>query len=451
MNRSITSTFAWIIGSIAVVSFGVAIAVSGQSARYQIAALLVVLVVSLGVSVFATSFRVATTLKNEASAVQQAIEEFPDVPDRLRPSFDYVQSVWGSLETTRKRALHRAHEIERERSSLSAVLDSMQDWVLAVDARLSIEWANKPMRRALNGSIHPGSAVQKAIPDADFIECLEQSQREASVVHKRCENIMPGRIFDVITTPSISGGAVAVLHDRTRMEQVERTQREFIGNVSHELRTPLTSITGFVETVLHHEDSISQQSREFLETTLKNAMRMTRLTDDLIAMARVESGENKLDLKPHHADEIVREAMVNLHGLAANNAAVLCVGELTSAEVLADSDAMQQVLSNLVENATKYGTTPRNKTARVEVSARQLENGVEFRVRDWGEGIAPEHIGRLFERFYRIDKARSRETGGTGLGLAIVQHIVQAQGGDIRVESAPGEGSTFIFTLPFFA
>lgn len=436
------------MGSISAISFGLALGVAGRSIRMQVIALCTVVLASLAASVLATSFGVASTLKNEASAVQRAIEEFPDVPERLRPSFEYLESVWGSLETTRKRALHRAHEVERERSSLSAVLDSMQDWVLAVDSDLCIEWANKPMRRALHGAIQPGVAVERAVADKDFCACLKQTQTESAVVQRRCTSIVPGRVFDVITTPNITGGAVAVLHDRTRLEQVERGQREFIGNVSHELRTPLTSITGFVETVLDHESTLTADSREFLETALKNAMRMTRLTDDLIAMARVESGETKLELKPHRADELVRDALRNLRGLAASNHAVLSVGDVTETQVLADNDAVQQVFANLVENATKYGVGSTGEQARVEVSARMLESAVEFRVRDWGEGIAPEHIDRLFERFYRIDKARSRETGGTGLGLAIARHLVQAHGGEIRVESRLGEGSVFVFTLP---
>ena len=247
------------------------------------------------------------------------------------------------------------------------------------------------------------------------------------------------------------GGAVAVLHDITRIEQVERTQRDFVANVSHELRTPLTSITGYVETLLDHEASLSTQAREFLSTILKNATRMNRLTEDLLVMARVESSEQELHPAPIRADMLVRDAVQAMSGLVQDAEAVLEIGETTTAEVFADTDSIVQVLSNLIENGIKYGQARNETHCRVVVSAREVSDpvdAVEFSVRDFGQGIASEHLSRIFERFYRVDKARSRESGGTGLGLAIAQHVVQTQGGTIRAESELNSGSTFIFTLP---
>jgi two-component system phosphate regulon sensor histidine kinase PhoR len=247
------------------------------------------------------------------------------------------------------------------------------------------------------------------------------------------------------------GGAVAVLHDITRIEQVERTQRDFVANVSHELRTPLTSITGYVETLLDHEESLSPQAREFLTTIHKNATRMNRLTEDLLVMARVESSEQELHPGPVRADILVRDSVQAMSGLVQDEDAVLEIGELTDAEVFADTDSILQVLSNLIENAIKYGRARDELHCRVVVSARDISEPVEvieFSVRDFGQGIASEHLNRIFERFYRVDKARSRESGGTGLGLAIAQYVVQSQGGSIRAESELNAGSTFIFTLP---
>ncbi len=252
------------------------------------------------------------------------------------------------------------------------------------------------------------------------------------------------------------GGAVAVLHDITRIEQVERTQRDFVANVSHELRTPLTSISGYVETLLDHEKSLSPQAREFLTTILKNATRMNRLTEDLLVMARVESSEQELHPTAVRADVLARDAVKAMSGLVQDAEAVLEIGETTDSEVFADTDAVLQVLSNLIENGIKYGQARGEAHARVVVSARDIgtadasggADAVEFRVRDFGLGIASEHLGRIFERFYRVDKARSRESGGTGLGLAIARHVVETQGGTIRAESELNVGSTFIFTLP---
>jgi two-component system phosphate regulon sensor histidine kinase PhoR len=266
--------------------------------------------------------------------------------------------------------------------------------------------------------------------------------------------LFPGRIFEVIASPMPGGGAVAVLHDITRVEQVERTQRDFVANVSHELRTPLTSITGYVETLLDHEANLSVQAREFLSTILKNATRMNRLTEDLLVMARVESSEQDLHPAPVAADVLVRDAVQAMSGLVQDAEALLETGETTSCPVFADSDSIVQVLSNLIENGIKYGRPGPDVRSRVIVSARELPevNGagglVEFRVRDFGQGIASEHLNRIFERFYRVDKARSRESGGTGLGLAIALYVVQTQGGTIHAESELNVGSTFIFTLP---
>ena len=247
------------------------------------------------------------------------------------------------------------------------------------------------------------------------------------------------------------GGAVAVLHDITRIEQVERTQRDFVANVSHELRTPLTSISGYVETLLDHEASLSPQAREFLTTILKNASRMNRLTEDLLTMARVESSEQELHPGPVPADILVRDAVQAMSGLVQDAEAVLEIGETTTTEVYADTDAILQVLSNLIENGIKYGQARTDLHCRVVVSAHEIFDpipAVEFRVRDFGQGIASEHLNRIFERFYRVDKARSRESGGTGLGLAIARHVVQTLGGTIRAERELNAGSTFIFTLP---
>ncbi len=199
----------------------------------------------------------------------------------------------------------------------------------------------------------------------------------------------------------------------------------------------------------------AERSQEFLEAILKSARRMGRLTDDLLALARVESGDRKLFPVPVPVERLMEECVEAVSGLFRDKGGTLAVaGELPPVEVLADEDAILQILSNLIENALNYGRGEEN-WAVVELSARLLtpveqedEPEVEFRVRDFGAGIASEHQTRLFERFYRVDKARSRESGGTGLGLAIAQHIVETHRGRIWVESELGRGSSFVFTLP---
>jgi two-component system phosphate regulon sensor histidine kinase PhoR len=343
------------------------------------------------------------------------------------------------------------------------MIDSMQDAVVAVDAAGRIQWSNQRLQRLLpdtsySSALRLGHALVQTIRDPGVLECVRRTLDQRIVSEGRSTSLVPGRIFEVDVSPMPGGGAVAVFHDITRIEQVERTQRDFVANVSHELRTPLTSISGYVETLLDHEASLSPQAREFLSTILKNATRMNRLTEDLLVMARVESSEQELHPAPIPADILVRDAVQAMSGLVQDTAAILEVGETTTAEVVADTDAILQVLSNLIENGIKYGQARDEPHCRILVSAREVPDpigshgagvgAVEFSVRDFGPGIASEHLNRIFERFYRVDKARSRESGGTGLGLAIARHMVQTHGGSIRAESELNAGSNFIFTLP---
>jgi len=391
-----------------------------------------------------------------------AIAETPDVGaarlqnEEYEPGYKDFQSLSKALMGAAghvERSLARSQESRRE---LEALLDSMQDAVIAVDAAGRIQWTNQRMQRlipgnSISGTVRVGHALVQTIRDPEVLACVGSALESRTVCDRKTTSLLPGRTFEVIASPMPGGGAVAVLHDVTRIEQVERTQRDFVANVSHELRTPLTSITGYVETLLDHEKTLSPTAQEFLSTILKNATRMNRLTEDLLVMARIESSEQELHPAPIPADLLVRDAVQAMKGLVQDTEAVLEIGDVTSRQVYADQDAVMQVLGNLIENAIKYGRTKGSSFSRVVVSAVEVSEPyevVEFRVQDFGQGIASEHLTRIFERFYRVDKARSRESGGTGLGLAIAQHMVQTQGGTIRAESELNRGSTFIFTLP---
>jgi two-component system phosphate regulon sensor histidine kinase PhoR len=234
-----------------------------------------------------------------------------------------------------------------------------------------------------------------------------------------------------------------VLRDLTERERAEKTRRDFIANVSHELRTPLTSIQGYTETLLDSGPE-NDHTRDFLEIVRKNASRMARLTEDLLTLARVESGEQRFSLQPVSPSDLVQEAARDFREIAKSQSVELQIENGALPSVNADSEALHQVFSNLVDNALKYGASG----GRIIIGARSSPLGVEFYVRDFGPGISSEHLPRLFERFYRVDKARSRESGGTGLGLAIAKHIVLAHGGTIRAESELNHGSAFLFTLP---
>jgi two-component system phosphate regulon sensor histidine kinase PhoR len=396
-------------------------------------------------------------LHGEARRLELAARALPDWDaDAAAPG--WTGEFGGSAEAIRsssQRISQQLNQLHEERLQLEALLDSMQDAVVAVDSAGRIQWTNRAMQALVpdvysRGAVRIGHALVHTVRDPEVLECVKAALESRTFCEKRTTSLAPGRIFEVNASPMPGGGAVAVLHDITRVEQVERTQRDFVANVSHELRTPLTSISGYVETLLDNE-TLSPMAREFLETILKNALRMSRLTEDLLTMARVESSELQIRPTAIRADVLVQDAVAAMKGLVQDEEATLEIGETTSTEVTADPDAMLQVLGNLIENGIKYGKRSGAGPSRVIVSARAVEgpgSPVEFVVRDFGQGIASEHLERIFERFYRVDKARSRESGGTGLGLAIAKRMVESQGGTIRAESELNSGSSFLVRLP---
>jgi two-component system phosphate regulon sensor histidine kinase PhoR len=333
--------------------------------------------------------------------------------------------------------------LQNSQRQLETLLNSMQDAVIAVDPEQRVQWANQSMDRLVPQRTRLSVPVVETVRDPDFLRAVRGAIESRAVLTARATSILPARTFEVTAAPMPGGGAVAVLRDLTETERVEKTRRDFIANVSHELRTPLTSIQGYTETLL---DSASgnEAEREFLEIIRKNATRMARLTEDLLRLARVESGEQRFDIQPVAPGELLQEAVQSFREIARAQKIELQVTDSSQSDVSADREAIHQVFSNLIDNALKYAAG----SSRLVLAARPVHKGVEFRVQDFGPGIPSEHLPRLFERFYRVDKARSRESGGTGLGLAIAKHIMLAHGGTIRAESDLNHGSTFLFTLP---
>jgi len=367
-----------------------------------------------------------------------------DFAARIRDSSgDEIAAVANALDATAARVEAAFRALGDSRKEMETVLDSMEEAVIAVDAQSRIHWTNRVMQQLAGGTVRPGQALVQTVRDPDLLACVEQALRLRVTGKARARAVVPGRIFEVSAAPMQGGSAVVVLHDVTEIDRVEKTRRDFIANVSHELRTPLTSIVGYAETMLEGERELPSQAKDFLSIICRNAARMTRLTEDLLALARIESGEYKLCLKPVHADQLVREAAAILAGLLMDKEVTLEKAEMTTSTVLADTDAILQVLSNLLENAVKYGGKE-----RVVIGSRDVTGAVEFYVQDFGAGIASEHLDRIFERFYRVDKGRSRDSGGTGLGLSIAKHIILGHGGTIRAESELNQGSKFFFTLP---
>ena len=413
-------------------------------------ALLIALIIAATASVF-TSRRlehiVDVAARIEQGDLRARVEDRP---------LDEIGRVAAAIDKTAGQVERSFAAVRSSQRQLETLLNSMQDAVIAVSSDGLVQWANQPMDRLVPQHTRLNAPVVETIRDPDFLAAVKAATTTKQVKTTRATSIVPGRAFDVTAAPLPDGGAVAVLRDLTETERVEKTRRDFIANVSHELRTPLTSIQGYSETLLDLSSENNDSNREFLEIIRKNAARMARLTEDLLTLARVESGETRFETEPvppiellHDAEEsfreIARSQEVDLHIVEINDK----TGSVESLpSVRADREAIHQVFSNLVDNAMKYGRSGGRILLGARPAGRGVEFGVEFYVQDFGAGIASEHLPRLFERFYRVDKARSRESGGTGLGLAIAKHIMLAHGGSIRAESELGHGSTFLFTLP---
>ena len=355
---------------------------------------------------------------------------------------DEIATLAVALDKTAARLEMNFRNLEASRQQLETLLNSMEDAVVAVSPKREVVWFNGAMKRLAASSVSVGTPLIRALRDPDFLravgDVLEQQKPQSATLF----SITPGRTFSMTSAPLPDGGAVCVLRDNTAIARVERTRRDFIANVSHELRTPLTSLLGYTETLI--DESFDSKSREFLEIIRRNAQRMSRLTEDLLMLARVESGEDRLQEAPVSAHDLLREAQAAFSEITRNRGVTIEIAESQDFEVLADKEAIHQVFSNLIDNALKYATSSK----KIEIGAVERTGEVEFYVRDFGPGIPSQHLSRLFERFYRVDKARSREAGGTGLGLAIVKHIVLNHGGRAGVNSELGHGSVFWFRLP---
>jgi two-component system phosphate regulon sensor histidine kinase PhoR len=239
-------------------------------------------------------------------------------------------------------------------------------------------------------------------------------------------------------------GTILVFHDLTRLKQLEDTRKDFVANVSHELRTPLSLIQGYIETLLDGAKDNPEVAVKFLRTIERNTERLRLLIEDLLVISELESGRLQLDLQPVPLRSVVQKVLDDFKSRP-QASSVRLSSDVPDLNVRADPRRLEQVLANLVDNAIKYG----RPDGPVTVGARAADGGqIEVFVQDDGPGLPPESLDRLFERFYRVDKARSREQGGTGLGLSIVKHIVQSHGGRVWAKSRLGHGATFFFTLP---
>lgn len=364
-----------------------------------------------------------------------------------------VAAIAEAVGRLRRQLEERGRTIGRQGTQQEAVLGSMIEGVLAVDARQRILSLNRAAADLLgiDTSGVLGRPIQEVVRNADLRRfALEAIDRGDQVEEDILLRAARDRIIRVRGTPlrdpSGEGGAVMVVEDITDIRHLENVRRDFVANVSHELKTPVASIKGFVETLLEDRVEDPDDRRRFLEIVGRQADRLGMIIEDLLALSRIEEveGVGNLPVEEARVADLL-EVVATECGPRAQPRSIRieteCPADLRAA---VNSPLLEQALINLVDNAIKYS----DPGSPVRVSGSATDGTVELSVRDEGAGIAAEHLPRLFERFYRVDKGRSRKLGGTGLGLSIVKHIVQAHGGTVSVDSAPGLGSTFRIVLP---
>jgi two-component system phosphate regulon sensor histidine kinase PhoR len=336
----------------------------------------------------------------------------------------------------------RMAALTRGREETSAIIESMVESVAAVDPQGDVKVCNAALRRLLRyGADAPLPNLREIFRSVDAREVLDQAL-DGRVVLGR-EVVLDDRTVLATARPLPTGGAVICLHDVTDLRRLETVRRDFVANVTHELKTPLTSISGYADTLLGDQTD-RETTERFLRVIRGNAERMHRLVDELLDLAKLESGAwqpQVAEIDPRAAAE---SAWSELAGRAAAANVAFTTSVPTGIRVWVDPEALRQILINLFDNALRH--TPAGGT--IEFAASAVDQGAQLVVRDTGTGIPAEHVARVFERFYRVDPARSREHGGTGLGLSIVKHLVEAHGGRVDLSSAVGRGTTVRLMFP---
>lgn len=341
---------------------------------------------------------------------------------------------------------------EQENKRQETIFNSMIEGFLLLDTQHRVVSVNSSLQRmfGVDGSIR-GLTLMEAFRLHPLSTLSEQVDREGQV--REYELALPGfpnpRFLEVNAAALHAKdhqyqGSIFIFHDVTRLKQLENMRKEFVANVSHELRTPLTLIKGYVETLLDGAKDDPQVRERFLQTIHKHSNRLASLIEDLLNLSRLESGQIALRKKRVSLRDLCERVVEELEGSASSKRITILNHVPAEVPVEVDPDRLQQVLFNLVDNAIKYG----RPSGTVNINLHRTPGLLQVSVQDDGPGIPPDSLERVFERFYRVDRARSRDAGGTGLGLSIVKHIVQSHGGEAWAESQFGQGSTFFFTLP---
>jgi two-component system, OmpR family, phosphate regulon sensor histidine kinase PhoR len=394
----------------------------------------------------------ATLLTRRVRELESVVEAIAagDLTQRLPwRSGDELGAIASAIEDMAQQLRRRLAEASDEQARLRAVLQGMVEGVLVLDRSGHVILANPRLRELFGawGAVE-GRPALEVIRRADVEAALAEAARSPEPVVRELE-LSSGGVrhleMHAVRFPSQGTllGTVAVFHDVTAIHRLEGVRRDFVANVSHELRTPLTAIRGFAET-LRSSDIPPEQGRQYLDVILRHSDRLKALIEDLLELSRIEGGTRGLAPEPLDAPALARELLRDLKPRLQAGRFQSEVRAGAVPRVLADRRALEQVLLNLLDNAIKYS----EPGGRIEISVSGSPPWVQIDVSDTGIGIPEVDRARIFERFYRVEKARSRDLGGTGLGLAIVKHLVQAQDGEVSVRSRDGGGTTFSVRLP---
>ena len=401
----------------------------------------------------ALSAAFSSSLLGPLSEIMGAAREYAsgNLAIRIRPGReDELGELARILNQSVSLLQERLTENARDRARTEAMLKAMEDGLLAVDNRGVVLLANDALRRSLElqdpvGRHHVEVLRQREVGEVvqQVLKTGERSAVEVEIHHLRRVFALTGVPF-----PAEQGtppGALLSFHDVTERRRLERVRRDFVANASHELRTPLTSIRGFVEALEDGAVAQPATAERFLGKIRTHADRMAALVEDLLELSRIESGERAPGWEEVSPAELAQEVVASFSSQAERKQVSLTRRDEAAPVVVSDSDRLRRILENLVDNAVKY--TPAGGSVEV-VTRPGRDASAILEVRDDGPGIAPEHLPRLFERFYRVDKARSRELGGTGLGLAIVKHLAEGMGASVTVASELGRGTCFRVAVP---
>lgn len=413
----------------------------------------IIIAVVVSIVCLVISRRITSPMKT----MRRSAERFAhgDLSHRLEPP-DTVElaALAEAMNQMAQELEHRIQTVINQRNETQAVFSSMVEGVVALDPEERIIDLNAAAARLLDRpkAALKGRAIQEVMRNRDLhrmvqITLVDGTQNEGDItLYQPGEQILAIRCTPLLNAGGESLGIVLVMNDVTQLRRLENMRTDFAANVSHEIKTPLTAIQGFVETLAHGPVDDTKQARRFLDIIQKHVRRLSTIIDDLLQLSRLEQDNDTIRLRCRSSRIAERiNAAIQLCGKTAREKGItLNISAAPDLTANIDPDMIEQAVINLIDNAIKYSP----EGSAIWVRAGRVDDEIRISVQDHGIGIAQKHLPRLFERFYRVDKARSRKMGGIGLGLAIVKHIVQAHGGRVTVDSVQGEGSVFTLHLP---